>query len=74
MRVELVTNNNEKFAVCFPDPTHEDLAAIDGPDMEGQTTPEEVYIDRQLLRLSRAIWHEQYTLTLKLHGGNKEND
>ena len=74
MRVELTTNNNEKFAVCFPDPTEKDLESIDGPEVEGQTTPEDVYVGLQLLRLSRAIWREQYTLTFKIHGGKKEND
>ena len=39
---------DKTFYISFKAPTKKDLREIDGPDCEGQSCDEQVYIDRQL--------------------------
>ena len=54
MKVVIGTERME-FTVEFASPTDEDFAAIDGPEIEGQTSEYEVYCDRKLERLGELL-------------------
>jgi hypothetical protein len=63
MIVFLSTKNTE-FQISFPGPTEEELAQIDGPDMEGQTTPKQVFCDRKIEELRNALMNYEYTMPI----------
>lgn len=46
---------NGDFIVEIPAPTEEELAMIDGPDVEGEINPMHVYVDRKLSDLNDAL-------------------
>lgn len=63
-RVVLTTTENVEFIIELQGPTAQELAEIDGPDVEGQTTDTEVWLDRQLEKLADAIKVTGYTANI----------
>jgi len=55
VRVVLITSDNTQFVIELKGPTEQELSEIDGPDVEGQTTSAEVWLDRKLKELADAI-------------------
>ena len=48
---KIETFDKDMFTISFADPTQKELDSIDGPDIEGQVSPEEVYAGRKLEEL-----------------------
>ena len=48
---KIETFDKDMFTISIPEPTQEELDSIDGPDIEGQVSPEEVYASRKLEEL-----------------------
>jgi len=62
MKVDILNQETKQilYSIEFKSPTEEDLSGIDGPDMEGQTSAMDVYVDRKLDEL-RNILENGYT-------------
>lgn len=55
MTIEWKTADGVPYEIRLSSPTSEELQGIDGPDLDGQTTVEEVWIDRKLRELYESL-------------------
>ncbi len=56
----LLSTENSVYRIEVKKPTKQELDNITQPDFEGQTSPKQVYVDRQLQELARALTQTGY--------------